>query len=288
MGARSGTCTTADQNAVTVAIDYQQLGGGTATYCVTGVSAATTGMQALQDTGLAVTMSSAGFVCRINGKPGATQALPVTGDAGYTEQCAGTPPTAAYWTYWYAKPGGGWTYSSQGAGSHRVNLGGFEGWSFSLNHTMATAPAPGVNPVTPAAPAPAPATTKAGSQPTTAAQQPAAQAPATQKTTTKAQTTTAPAPGTAGETQATDAASPEQTTVTTPIVVSPGTSQASPNAAESPSASDAQAPPPTGGPGAGTLVGLGVLVVLAVAAVVVWRRRARPAHAPQGDGKAGA
>ena len=62
-----------------------------------------------------------------------------------------TPPTTAYWGYWYAKNGGGWTYSNTGAASHTVIKGGFEGWAFSLNRA-GNPPRPAYTPTRPKAP----------------------------------------------------------------------------------------------------------------------------------------
>ncbi len=147
---RAGKCTTADTAAVTLVIDYQQLRGGVDTYCVSGLTTAATGWDVLQAAGVDVAGTvndGQAFVCRLNGVPGPAQVIPIDGDRDYTEQCVDTPPASAYWSYWSARPGGDWTYSQLGVMSHKVALGGFEGWSFALNATSATVPQPGVKPV---------------------------------------------------------------------------------------------------------------------------------------------
>ena len=115
--AASGACTSA--NGVTVVVSFGSLGGGTVVRCV---NASGSGLDALHTAGFSTTgtqRDGAGFVCRINGKPGA-------GD----ENCVNTPPTSSSWRYWYAANGGSWKYSPSGAGNRKVAQGGFEGWSF--------------------------------------------------------------------------------------------------------------------------------------------------------------
>jgi hypothetical protein len=152
----SGACTTAEPDGVTVVIDYQGLGGGTQATCALGLGSGANGRSALSAIG-ASTQGTAhdgdAFVCRLNGRPSASEVLSLpSGD--YQETCENTPPSNAYWSYWYADNGGSWTYSTSGAGQHRVKAGGFEGWSFNLGG--ANAPAPRFAPAKVAAPAPVP------------------------------------------------------------------------------------------------------------------------------------
>ncbi|MEO7058800.1 MAG: hypothetical protein ABI083_03715 [Lapillicoccus sp.] len=159
----AGKCTGADATTgTTVVVDFQQLdgNGGTPAATVTRCSpnpapgTARTGIQAMQDAGITPVGTQRyglAFVCRIQGRPSATEAIPVTGNPAYHEGCVNTPPPSAYWGYWYADgTGSTWTYGSQGASSHTVIPGGFEGWSFALNTTATTKPAPGVTPRNPA------------------------------------------------------------------------------------------------------------------------------------------
>ncbi|WP_218005807.1 hypothetical protein [Actinomadura hibisca] len=162
-GGYNGICTGADAlTGVTVVVDFQELdgNGGTAAPTLTRCSpnptpgAQRTGIQALQDAGIAVAgvaQWGLAFVCRLNGRPSATEAIPVAANPNYKEACIVTPPGAAYWSYWHADGSGTtWTYSNYGALNRNVVPGGFEGWSFSLNKTASTNPVPGVTPRNPA------------------------------------------------------------------------------------------------------------------------------------------
>jgi hypothetical protein len=158
-----GICTGADAlSGVTVVIDFQDLDGNggtpapTLTRCSPNPAPGTqrTGIQALQDAGVSVAgvaQWGLGFVCRLQGRPSATEALPLPGNPNYREACVVTPPGGAYWSYWHATGDGTpWSYSSYGALNRNVIPGGFEGWSFSLNKNSNTNPEPGVTPTNPA------------------------------------------------------------------------------------------------------------------------------------------
>ncbi|WP_213455539.1 hypothetical protein [Rhizomonospora bruguierae] len=158
-----GICTGSDAlTGVTVVIDFQELdgNGGVAAPTITRCSpnatpgAQRTGIQALQDAGVSVTGAAQwglAFVCRLEGRPSATESIPRTSNPTYKEACVVTPPAEAYWSYWHATGAGTtWTYSSYGALNRNVVPGGFEGWSFSLNRTASTNPVPRVTPRNPA------------------------------------------------------------------------------------------------------------------------------------------
>ncbi|MCP2163373.1 flagellar hook-length control protein FliK [Goodfellowiella coeruleoviolacea] len=158
-----GICTGGDAlTGVTVVIDFQELdgNGGVAAPTITRCSpnpnpgAARTGIAALQDAGIAVAGTAQwglGFVCRLENRPAATETIPRAANPSYREACVVTPPADAYWSYWHADGSGTtWTYSSYGALNRTVTPGGFEGWSFSLNATAGSNPAPGVTPRNPA------------------------------------------------------------------------------------------------------------------------------------------
>lgn len=148
----AGVCTSA--NGTTVVVDMSALGGDIIVRCAAG--SGFSGLDALKKAGFSVTgtqQSGPAYVCRIQGRPSATETLPVKGKPGYKEACVVTPPTSAYWGYWYAKDGGSWTYSSTGASSHTAIKGGFEGWAFSLNRG-GSPPKPAFTPTRPKAPAP--------------------------------------------------------------------------------------------------------------------------------------
>ena len=151
---------------VTLVVDFQDLGGSTIIKCIEDVAPGTTGLQILQKAGMnpaGTIHDGPGFVCRINDRPSRTETIPINGNPDYREACRLTPPKTAFWSYWHADNGGSWTFSQYGAGNRGVTIGGYEGWSFSLNRTEDTNPRPGVKPSHPVgAPEPAPApTTKA-------------------------------------------------------------------------------------------------------------------------------
>lgn len=149
----SGYCK--DANGVTVVVDFTDLGGNIVVRCAPGpVQSGYDGVDALEGAGFSVTGTQRwglAFVCRIQGRPSSSESLKTDGNPDYHERCVDTPPTSAYWGYWYARNGGSWTYSSSGPKSHDAIKGGFEGWSFSLNHSAGNQPAPGVAPNRPAA-----------------------------------------------------------------------------------------------------------------------------------------
>jgi hypothetical protein len=150
-------CIAGEAGTVSVVIDYGALGGGVNVYCARGLSASSTGFDALRAVGIGIagTVHDGGaFVCRLGGRPGPGEVIALPGNPGYTEQCVSTPPPNAFWSYWAAAPGGGWSYMTSGGGSHRVSLGGFEGWKFHLGGGKASAP--GFAPVPAPAPPPPP------------------------------------------------------------------------------------------------------------------------------------
>lgn len=276
---REGVCATSDTSGVTLVIDYQQLGGGVATYCVSGLTASATGWDVLKAAGVSVAGTvhdGQSFVCRLNGRPGPGQTLPVTGDPDYVEKCVDTPPQSAYWSYWWARPGGQWTYSQVGSMSHRVVLGGFEGWSFALNATPSTIPQPRQRPVR----RPVPAATKTP-RPSTSSPPSAQPAPTSRSSQPADQPSKDPSPASSKS----DSGSP---------LPSVNPSDSNPGAAQPSQVVDLslpEAPPPQSGSNAATtalallaLVGL----VLAAAGIVVSRRRAsRDPAGPAGTGQWG-
>lgn len=137
---------------VTVVVDMTALGGDVVVRCASGPGGSGyTGLDALEDAGFSVTGTQRwgkAFVCRIQGRPSASESLVIPGDDDYRERCANTPPQTAYWGYWYASNGGSWKYSSSSASSRSTTAGGFEGWSFSLQSSGETGP-PAFTPVRP-------------------------------------------------------------------------------------------------------------------------------------------
>ncbi|VEP39211.1 hypothetical protein TLA_TLA_00630 [Tessaracoccus lapidicaptus] len=291
-----GACATS--TGVTVAVDYQALGGGTVVRCVEDVEPGTSGLQVLHDAGFApqgTVTDGPTFVCRIGGRPAADEGLAVEGEEGYRESCVETPPATAFWSYWYAPNGGSWTFSNYGASAREVIVGGYEGWSFALNTSQSTAPRPRVLPSHAVEPTISPTPTRTSAPPTATAAPASSSRPASSS-----------APATAATTRATRTPSPRATAESSaPPVVStpPALSSAAPSVAPStpapkaspasttpqppassaaaPSASTlvasrAPAPPveatPPGIP-AGTLVGVGAVAALGVGGGIAWWRR---------------
>lgn len=259
-----------DASGVTVVVDFRDLGGGVVIRCAPGDQS--TGLGAMKNAGFAVVGTihdGPGFICRIDGKPTVA-----------AEPCVKTPPITAYWSYWHAPDGGSWTYSQLGAANRKPPSGSFEGWSFSKGQTSEGAvPRPGVAPKRPAAPPPAGGGTQpggGGTQPGGGGQPGGAQPGGEVQP-----------PGAAATPGAPGAASPGVTGPASPGAsgaASPGASGAAAGggSGSSPGSSSGDGPAtdvatrPTGATGmpAGTLAGVGLLLVFAVAAgITVWRRR---------------
>src|SRR5262249_17728721 len=124
---------------VTMVVDFRSLGGGALVRCAPGDPAS--GLGALSGAGFSYSFvpRQPGLVCQINGKP---------------DPCNGAP-TNAYWSYWHAKPGGSWIYSSLGAGSYDPVPGSVEGWSFGAGQPPGIAPPDAAPPPPPPPPQPA-------------------------------------------------------------------------------------------------------------------------------------
>jgi hypothetical protein len=145
---------------VTVVVDFASLGGGVETDCAGGDPGS--GVEALRAAGHEPTRAAqqAGyFVCRIDGKPA-------------NDPCQRASPADAYWSYWHARPGGSWTYSSTGPAERDPAPGTVEGWAFGAGDPPSVAPP---RERAAAAPSPAPSRTRAATSPAAA---PAAPSPA--------------------------------------------------------------------------------------------------------------
>ncbi|USX48912.1 hypothetical protein [Lentzea sp. HUAS12] len=224
---------------VTVVVDYRGLGGGVQQGCAPG--SPSSGVAALTAAGFGYTYASrqAGFVCRINGRPGT--------DA---DKCVSASPATAYWSYWHAPAGGAWTYSNQGAATYVPARGTVQGWSFGAGEQ------PGIAP--PAAPAPPQPPVRQPPAPQPPAQQPPAQQP-------PAQTTTAPPPSSssvAAPSSVVPASSAEVSSVAAGETSAPAVAEKSRQVEEK--------------PGLGwvwTLLAVLVIAALVVAGLLVARRR---------------
>jgi hypothetical protein len=245
----NGACPTS--SGVTVVVDFTALDDGVAIRCVPG--APSSGTAALADAGFAVmhVASMPGFVCRIDGRPGA--------DA---ESCASTPPSNAYWSYWTAARGGAWAYSPAGPAGSRPSEGRVEGWSFTTSGRA-----------TPPTVAPPPPATAATPRPTAA---PTARpvAPPTPAPTPRASMAVAPPSSTGGASiPPTPTASPSFHAPTPSATLSAGSETATPSAASEPR--QAERDPGTGP--IGTMAGVGLAVVVGGAAIAIKRRSRRAA-----------
>jgi hypothetical protein len=105
---------TSKTKGVTEVVDFTKLGGKVQTGCDPANPA--TGLAALTGAGFsyAFVPRYPGFVCTIDKKP---------------NPCNGAP-ASAYWSYWHAKRGGTWVYSSLGAGTYKPAPGSVQGWAF--------------------------------------------------------------------------------------------------------------------------------------------------------------
>ncbi|MDG4765811.1 hypothetical protein O7632_17140 [Solwaraspora sp. WMMD406] len=278
---RSGFCP--DDNGVTVVVDFQELGGPTIVRCAVGDQA--TGHAALKNAGISITGTARwgeSFVCRIEGKPTVAE-----------EPCVDTPPANAYWSYWHASNGGAWTYSQRGVTARKPPPGSFEGWSFSKNRTASTSPSPGVAPVRPV-PQPPPSTPAPPPPPPpppsrTTLPPPPNPSPTTPTTPTRGQpgsSQNGPEPGQPATTRP-GMSTPSRNVTTTPSGSSTTASAAAPDPTVPSAATDSSARgeawtgdvDPVSGQRSGlptmTVVGVGLLLLVTVAAVVTARRRGR-------------
>jgi len=157
---------------VTVVVDYGPLGGGVVTACdPDGAGRSATEVMGRTGFDLTYVNNQPGFVCRIDGKPDASQ-----------ESCANTPPADAYWGL-FSSDGdpATWAYSNEGAGSLDVPEGGSIGWRFEDGGTRedpgapptaaASTPSPSPSPSphqtrNPSSPSPAPSDTAEPPKPT--------------------------------------------------------------------------------------------------------------------------
>jgi hypothetical protein len=140
--AYAGACST--NTGVTVVVDFNQLGGGVQQACVAG-GGGDTASSLFPAAGFSLTYASRqpGFVCRVN-------------DVPQSDPCVNTAPADAFWSLWWSKGNGSWSYASIGVGSLKVPDGGFV--AFSWDQVSGSEP-PSAGATTPAAPAPSPTPT---------------------------------------------------------------------------------------------------------------------------------
>ncbi|WP_306749657.1 hypothetical protein [Saccharothrix yanglingensis] len=253
----------ADCAGVAVVVDFRSLGGGVRTGCAAGDPASGTGALTAAGFGFTFAARQPGFVCRIDGLPGQA-----------ADPCVGTSPTSAHWSYWHARPGGSWTYSSTSASAYDPAAGTVEGWSFGAGEPPGVAPpAPAPKPQPPAPQPPAP-------------QPPAPQPPAPNPG-QPAPRSTADRPG--------QPVQPGQPTggpgpTTTPSAGAPPSPSDAPTGGTSPTSTGSPTAPgatpvavaPTAGASSGGTAGpvVAVVVIALLAGLGVWtaRRRAKAAE----------
>ena len=274
---------------VAVAVDFGHWGGSVERGCASS-GHDVTGVGALQQAGFDLTGTARyglAFVCRIDDHPGAA-----------AEKCVNTPPATAYWAYWHADAGQtSWTYSTTGAAQYHPQPGGADAWTFGATDAAGTPETPTFSP---AEVLPAPAI---GPGPTSPTSTPVARSP-----TPRPRTSAPRAPGhrtsLAPETSATSARAPV-TSATRPAHPPAGAAASAATAVGSAGTSAAAASADTGSPagtsgvagpgatsagpvivdhaassavrGAGspwpTVLGLGIVAVLAVGGLLAARRR---------------
>ena len=117
--------------------------------CATRDDAATApsdGIEVLGDAGVLVEGTAqwgAAFVCRVDGRPAASEEIALPGGGVVTERCDRTPSTEAYWSLWTATPGSdsAWTYAQTGVKDMELAAGAALGLVFSVGPDAPDPPA---------------------------------------------------------------------------------------------------------------------------------------------------
>ena len=149
--ADAATCTS--PGAVSVVVDYRELGGGTVTACsADGGGKSAAAVFASVGVDISYATRQPGFVCRVNGVPA-------------SDPCVNTSPTNAYWGLWWSDgTSSSWTFSSSGVGGLMVPAGGSVGWAWQQDRPAGGGVPPAVPPpVNPATPTASPTTSEPSS-----------------------------------------------------------------------------------------------------------------------------
>jgi hypothetical protein len=254
--AYAGACSTTSSG-VTVVVDFSAFGQGVQVSCVPGNPG--TGLAALQSIYSVTGTAKYGyqFVCRINNRPGPDQ-----------EPCQFTPPANAYWSYWHAERGGSWRYSSASASTFQPKPGSVEGWAFGAGSPPGIAP-----PAAPPPPPPPPPPPAGGGSGTGATTRPPSGGPG-QAAPTAAHPGTVPGVVTSGIPAGESSATADPSASSGTDVGATGANGTGRDANGEGRATNAEPSTGAGGP-VGTLVGIGLVVLLAAvgAGTAVWRRR---------------
>lgn len=116
---------------VTVVVDPQQLGGGDSVACAAGVGGqSASSIFGEAGVGLTRVTTEPGAVCRVNGAPS-------------NANCGRMPPANRYWSLWWSKGDGTWTYANLGVDGLKVPQGGWVAWSWQGQNAKA---APSITP----------------------------------------------------------------------------------------------------------------------------------------------
>lgn len=142
----NGKC--ADNTGLNVVVDYQD-GRAPEVRCVKDWQGGT-GLAGFQAAGFQLTGvgGSLDFVCKINGVPA-------------SELCD-EYPKSGFWSYW-TSASGSWQFSNRGITETTLQSGNWQGFSFSSVNSSHSNPKPGVTPTVPPAPKPDPTPSKTSS-----------------------------------------------------------------------------------------------------------------------------
>ena len=128
---------------VSVVVDFGALGAPAVRGCVTLESqSAVSGVDALVAAGLSIEGTAqwgTAFICRVDGRPGAEEDIPLPDGQTLRESCARTPSQQAYWSLWHAD-GTEWRYATTGASDLDLGAGDVVALVFTTGPEVATAP----------------------------------------------------------------------------------------------------------------------------------------------------
>lgn len=122
---------------VTLVVDLGDLpvgadGSGSSVRCGTTTGRA---LDVLRSAGVALEGTAQlglAFVCRVDGRPAADEAVTMPDGSTRTELCARTPPANAYWSLWTVGDDGTWRYATTGVGDTEL----VDGQAFALVYSV--------------------------------------------------------------------------------------------------------------------------------------------------------
>lgn len=141
LGAAPAAATCATASGVSVLVDFDGLGGGLETSCVSNGGGQSAAELSEVEHDLTRVTQFPGAVCRVDG-------LPADVD------CSRMPPSDAFWGLFWSDGSGGWVFSSEGVDSLDVPAGGSVGWAWQTGGEPKEYP--GVEPPQHASPSPSP------------------------------------------------------------------------------------------------------------------------------------